>query len=326
MKIKHIVLSLIISCVVYALLFLFVLRQPLRIGIMQEYWEKKISHLESIEGSKVVILAGSNGRFSHRCETLEKEYEIPCANMSIAAGLSMDYQLEKIRPYLFPGDIVYLPLEYGALGGDDYDKMNGDELAYIVAYDHAQLIKMPPKKIIRSLFFFDVPFLISALGEMYLDRAGVSRRYSVKTMTPQGDESGHTLEKGASYREGLATVKWSPPGVESFNAQSYKAKVVKDFMGWATRNKVNVIGGLPTTFDDAPVPAELVENIGEFYIKSGHCFIALENRNQYPRDYFYDSPYHLSERYQIAHTRLLAPYFSRILGRDPSRFNQCVSD
>jgi len=84
---------------------------------MKEYFEIKMQYLVQADEQKLVLLAGSNGRFSHSCEIIEKQLSIPCVNMSISADLSLDYQFEKIKPYLNPGDTVYLPLEYGVLAG-----------------------------------------------------------------------------------------------------------------------------------------------------------------------------------------------------------------
>ena len=64
---------------------------------------------------------------------------MPCSNMSISADLSLDYQLDILKPYLNPGDVVYLPLEFDALSGTKKEMMAGAELPYIVAYDHDYL-------------------------------------------------------------------------------------------------------------------------------------------------------------------------------------------
>ena len=82
--------------------------------------------------------------------------------------------------------------------------------------------------------------------------------------------------------------------------------VVSDFMYWTTANDISIIGGLPTTFNDVPIADELIKRMEKFYFTNGHDFIVMENRSQYPRQHFYDTPYHLAEEYQINHSRLLA--------------------
>ena len=95
------------SCALFIWIFVFVIHKPITIGIKQEYFAKKTHYLQGIEANKMVILAGSNGRFSHRCETLAQETGIPCANMSIAAGISLEYQFNKLKPHLQSGALVY---------------------------------------------------------------------------------------------------------------------------------------------------------------------------------------------------------------------------
>ena len=306
MKIKYLVLSASASLLLYAVIFVFIVHKPLTVGVMQEYYARKLSYLGGIEGSKIVLLAGSNGRFSHRCETIETVLGMSCSNMSVSADLSLDYQLGIIKPYLKAGDIVYLPLEFAALSGTKQEVMAGAEQPYVVAYDHDYLKGMKFERLMHALFYPDLKFLISGLGEMLLERLHVKRRFTPDTLTRQGDESGHTLEQGLPYRELIANVEWSPPSPEDFAGDSFKAGLLGEFLDWAADRKIRVIGGLPTTFDDEPVPDEFVARLCAWYRQHGQGFMVLENKSQYPRSSFYDTPYHLVEEQQIRHSRLVA--------------------
>ena len=317
MKIRHLVLSASASLLLYAVIFVFIVHKPLTVGVMQEYYARKLSYLAGIEGSKIVVLAGSNGRFSHRCETIEKVLGVSCSNMSVSADLSLDYQLGIIKPYLDAGDIVYLPLEFAALSGTKQEVMAGAEQPYVLAYDHDYLEGMGFERQMYTLFYPDLKFLISGIGEMLLDSMHVKRRFTPDTLTRQGDESGHTPEKGLPYRELIANVAWSPPSPEDFSGNSYKAEILGDFLDWAADRKIRVIGGLPTTFDDEPVPDELVESLCRWYRQHGQAFMVLENRSQYPRSDFYDTPYHLVEEQQIRHSGLVASRLGEVAAHFP---------
>jgi len=307
MKLTTIVFAILFSCTLYIGVFLFLVDKPLTIGSIGGIFEKKYDYLESITGNKLIILAGSNGRFSHRCETYEQVTNsgLPCANLSVTANLSLDYQFDLLTPYLEPGDIVYLPLEYGALAGDREQMRSGVELPYVVSNDHEYLFQMSVDRLLDALFYFDLRYFFSGLGEMTLQTLGIQRRFNLDTLTKQGDESTHTPEKGLVYRDMLMTTKWEPPGEEDFSEGSYKANIVSDFLKWAKENNVSVVGGLPTTFDDQPIPETLVLSICEFFKRNGQDFLLFENRNQYPRENFFDTPYHLLETYQIEHTKLI---------------------
>jgi len=241
-----------------------------------------------------------------------------CSNMSVSSDLSLDYQLDIIKPYLNPGDIVYMPLEFGALSGTKKDMMGGAELPYIVAYDHDYLEGMGFERLMHALFYFDLKFLISGLGEMLLESMHVKRRFSLETLTRQGDESGHTREKGLPYRALLASLEWSPPASGAFSGDSFKTGILENFLGWAAARDIQVIGGLPTTFDDEPVPDELVARLCAWYRQHGQGFMVLENKSRYPRSSFYDTPYHLVEEQQIRHSRLLAGRLGEITSRSPN--------
>jgi len=315
MKIKYLVYAALASVLLYGALFVFIVHKPLTIGVMQGYYAKKLSYLAGLDGNKIVLLAGSNGRFSHRCETIAEVVGMPCSNMSISADLSLDYQLDILKPYLNPGDIVYLPLEYETLSGTEKEVMAGVELPYIVAYDHDYLKGMGFNRLMHALFYFDLKFFISGLGEMLLDSMHVKRRFSLDTLSPQGDEFGHTLDKGLPYRDLLASLEWSPPASGDFSEDSFKTGILADFLDWAADRKIQVIGGLPTTFDDEAVADEFITRLCTFYKRHGHRFMVLENKSQYPRSSFYDTPYHLVEEQQIRHSRLVAGGIVEIMDR-----------
>ena len=243
---------------------------------------------------------------------------MPCTNMSVSADLSFDYQLDIIKPYLGPGDVVYLPIEFESLGTTKEEMMGGAELPYVVAYDHEYLKGMGFERLLQALFYFDLKFLISGLGEMLLDRMHFERRFTLDTLTPQGDESGHTLENGLPYREYLDNLEWIPPGAEQFDVTSYRVEIIEEFLKWAASRNIQVIGGLPTTFDDEPVPDELVARLCAWYIRHGQRFMVLDNKSQYPRSSFYDTPYHLVEEQQIRHSRLVAGRLGEITGHFPN--------
>lgn len=313
MNLKYFLFLALASCVLYVVVFILVVHKPLTIGIYKEYYDKKLGYLSSIQNNKIVILAGSNGRFSHRCETLEAEIGMPCSNMSITASISLDYQFEMIKPHLHSGDLVFLPLEYGALSGTKKDLMAGTELPYIMAYNLKYLLKLHPERLLHALFFFDIKFLISGLEEMLLDRAGIKRRFTLDTMTLQGDEFMHTSKKGSPYQIYLKNIEWKPPTLDGIDETSYKAQIVTDFMKWATRKNITIIGGLPTTFDDAEIPQELIRRLRKYYYDNGHQFLDLTNRSQYPRGHFFDTSYHLSEEFQIEHSKILSGHIKHIL-------------
>ncbi|MEM7540211.1 MAG: hypothetical protein AAF384_01360 [Pseudomonadota bacterium] len=312
MSISKLIIAALISCLLFGSLFFSVLHKPLTIGIYADYFERKTAYLSKAQGKKVILLAGSNGRFSHRCESIEPIVGRPCANLSVTANLSLHYQFEKLKPWLKEGDLVYLPLEYGQLNRTRND---GAEVPFAVQYDKQALYGFAWRKRISALFYFDLPDLISSVGEMVLAQLGIGRRYSASDLTEQGDESGRTFERAKPYRDYIQNFTWAGPETGTVDPQSIGGRAVNDFLHWADEHSVLVVGGLPTTFDDEPISEEVVDEIGVFFSNRQHRFFALENLSQYPRDCFFDTQYHLLERCQLRHSEAVAKQLARIVKR-----------
>lgn len=307
-----------LSVAVYLLVFVFVVHKPLTIGVYGDYINFKIRYLAAhADERKIVILAGSNGRFSHRCQVIERIAGYPCANLSIAGGLSLPWQLSLYKQYFKPGDVLYMPVEY-RLHGESHSV--GEEAPYRVAYAKRDLPTLSARDALHTLFWFDLRFLISALGEMALHHEGVQRRFSVETLTPEGDERGHDDAKAIAYKGLIAQLPIPEVPAASFVSESDWTDIL-EILNWAKAAGVRVVGGLPTIVEDARIPDNAIPFLRRLYESHGQCFLVLPNRSTYPKPFFYDSLLHLSETHQIAHSELLAPYLAEVAetGRCPAR-------
>ena len=102
-------LACLASLLLYALAFGFILDRPLSLGFLQQQIDAKLARAAAIDGPKLVILAGSNGPYSHRCEIIEPMLGMPCVNGGVAVGIGLDYLFARWQHVLHPGDMVYLP-------------------------------------------------------------------------------------------------------------------------------------------------------------------------------------------------------------------------
>ena len=304
-------LALVTGIAAYLACFVFVIEKPLTVGITGGYIEKKIAYLKASGNErKIAVFAGSNGRFSHRCEAIEEATGVKCVNLSVAAGFDLQWQLGKYQPYLKRGDVLYLPLEYAAASAASEDV--GAEAPYVVRYDRAALATLYDwRRLAQALFYFDAKFLFSGVGEMLLAAAGKQRRFSADTLTPQGDEQGHTAAKGAAYRNHIASIE--PPKAPAKGYEGVRARELDAILDWASRAGVIAVGGLPTTFEDAVLSPDAVAGMQRFYVERGHCFVTLPGRSLYPRTLFYDTAYHLNEEAQKQHSRALASPLANIV-------------
>jgi hypothetical protein len=96
------------SLLLYALVFGCILDRPLALGFLRQQIDAKLARAAAIEGPKLVILAGSNGPYSHRCEIIEPILGMACVNGGVAVGIGLDYLFARWQRVLRAGDTVYL--------------------------------------------------------------------------------------------------------------------------------------------------------------------------------------------------------------------------
>jgi hypothetical protein len=305
---KTIILACISSILIYLVVFTFLVYKPLTIGFIHDAMQVRDAYLEARPGPKLVIIAASNGLYSYRAEAMEKVLGLPCLNASTVAQFGLDIQIALAKRWLAPGDIVLMPLEYESytMTKDGIEK--GDANAFIISYAPWLLRDLGWHRVVRALFHFDLKYLISAVVEMGLAKAGVSRRINKETLTPQGDMRGHTESLGKEYRSFVRSMPQASPSGELLSKRFLGEDILANFLKWAKEHDIRVIGTLPTVFDDHPVPDKVIAKIASFYQSQGQEFFLLPNRSQYNRDCFYDTNYHLNEACQIAHSRLIAKY------------------
>lgn len=307
-----------ISLLAYLLLFGFLVSRPLVIDQINIFMQKKLAYAQSTPHPKLFVIAGSNGRFSHSCAVLETELHRPCVNMSIAADVALDWTLDKARQQLAPGDLVYLPLEYDAYSRTRLQLETGMDAAYRFRHDKQSLLTRGSEGMVRAAFMFSLPTLIQSLGEMGLKAAGVGRRFNIETQDRQGDEIGHDGAKALPYRSVIQRAPQVMPDSRAMMANSDGGQaVIGAFLDWCQRHRVTAVGGMPTIFNDKPLPASIETRLRAFYAAHGARFLSLPNRSQYPRADFYDSPYHLRQSAQMQHSRTLADALRPYLPRSP---------
>lgn len=294
-----------LSIALFVAVFSFVHR-PLVVGEIQKQLDYKQAYARSLASPKLVIFAGSNGRYSHRCEVMTQILGMPCVNASVGIGIGLDFQLAQWRPLLRAGDLVYMPLEYSQYRVSTPEMQGGLQNALLVHSHRDTLWSLDARRIAAAYGSFDLPFLIQGAFEMALDRHGFRRRSSTDSLTLQGDERGHTASAGIAY---AALLRNSRAESSAVPAQTDAIDVVSAFLQQLREAGVRVVGGLPTVPDSVGVDASDVDRVRRIYEDAGQQFIVLPNRSRYPLDCFFDSLYHLNEGCQKAHSAALSQAF-----------------
>jgi len=308
MKIIYRLLSvLLLSIMIYVISFFFVFMKPLTVGYCLDAYKKKQAYLSTFTGSKIVIVAGSNGLFSHSAKAIEEETGINCVNYSVSADMGIDFILEKTKEVIREGDIVIMPLEYEFYGQGKkaviFSVMGNN---YISQYERSYLFKFGIEKTLASLFSFDLKYMISSVIEMGLTSKGFQRRFNIDTLNQNGDMIGHTKEKSAAYESFIRQIPEIKPPYKLLSETPYSCIVIQDFLKWCKNRNVKVYGSLPTTFDDEAHDERIITRIKDIYLGAGQDFIELPNHSQYPRSCFYDTGYHLNFETQQLHSRVIA--------------------
>jgi hypothetical protein len=75
----------------YAAIFGLLLDRPLALAPLGRQIEARLRLGEAATAPKLIILAGSNGPYSHRCEVIGAMLGMACVNGGIAVGIGLDY-------------------------------------------------------------------------------------------------------------------------------------------------------------------------------------------------------------------------------------------
>lgn len=302
---RRVVLPGLLSLVLYCLLFGLVLDRPLSLGSFRELIDAKLARGAAIEGRKLVIIAGSNGPYSHRCETIEPLLGIACVNAGVAVGIGLDYLFARWEPLLHPGDVVYLPLEEAQFTRTYAATSLGPDASIMFRHDRRTLATLSPDRWLGAAFSFDPRAAVMSLIETALVRSGFAdpRGPALAATNPWGDHVGATEALGQVNAAHLATMTPYHETAATIAAGDGTA-MVRDFVIWAEAHRVTVVGGLPAGFADSPIPEATRAAIRSVFVDAGGRFIDLGDR--YPRSAFFDTPDHLNEPAQIAHSRAVA--------------------
>ncbi len=313
---KRLLLGCLASLVLYAGLFGFVLDRPLTLGFLSGQIDARLARAAAIPGRKLVILAGSNGPYSHRCETIEPILGLPCVNGGVAVGIGLDYLFTRWQGVLYPGDVVYLPMEPEQYVRSRAATSLGPDASILFRHDWATLAKLPPRRWLAAMFSFDLRAgVMSAIEEaLVLARFHDPRAGVTGSSNAWGDHVGHTAARAAASREILAAARPFLPTAAQIAAGDGTAEIAR-FVARMSARGVTLIGGLSTGFADLKLPDETMRAIAAVYTAHGGQFIALPNRSRYPRADFFDTPEHLNETSQIAHSRLIAAALAVLLDR-----------
>lgn len=293
-----------VSLAGYWLVFGLIVDRPLTLGPEAAMLERKDRMARSTGPGKVLVVAGSNGRYSHSCAAISAALARPCVNLSVTVGVGPDVLFATALRNLRPGDLAYLPMEYSTWSAPSRQLFSDSHGVWMFRHAPARLLDLPMQHALAASFGFDLRFLFEAAAEMALARLGVERRTGQETLNAFGDDTANTPEHAKAYAAAISAMPWPEPPAPR---RAGPAEALLDkFVAQAAHRGAVVIGGLPTTFDDRPIPQQTIDAVAGVFSRSGAGFVVLQNRSQYPRAAFFDTDSHLQSDAQQGHSRAIA--------------------
>ncbi len=303
-----------LSLSLYFLLFGLVLDRPLSLEPLRLELLWKAGRLAALPSPKLVIIAGSNGPYSHSCAVIGPMLGLACENAGIAVGIGLDEIFTRYAPALRPGDIVYMPmeLEQYAMTRAEYNALVDGAL--LLRHDKTNLATLPPGRVAGALFCCTLGDALEALVEMPLaalhwqnPAAMLARQYNT-----EGDRVDN-LAAGADAALLSGPARAAPSAAEIQNG--YGAWLIARFVAQERARGIRIIGGWPVDFTDARVSAAARAAVLRVY---GGDFLNLPGQSLYPRADFFNSEDHLARPFQIRHSITIALGLAGMLGRKPA--------
>jgi len=311
---KRLVLACLASVALYVAVFAALADRPLSLGVLRLELLQKTAALAAMPSPRLVILAGSNGPYSHSCAVLGAMLDMPCENAGIAVGIGLDDVFARYAPLLRPGDVVYMPMELQqyTMSADEYRAaVDG---AFLLRHDHDVLLELPPGRVLGAVFCCQLADLLEAAAEMPI--AALHAVDAEALLRSEYNEQGDRIDNDLAERDAalLAAPPRSLPTAEEISA-GYGRALTGGFVAAQARRGVVVIGGLPVDDRAGPLPPDLLAAISAIYTQNGGAFLALPNESHYPARDFFNSEDHLAKPCQYLHSIALAPPLGAMLYR-----------
>ncbi len=279
-----------------------------------DVYTKKSKLLSDINGSRLVIVAGSNALFGIDSKKLEKRYHIPTINFGVNAGLFLPLVLYEAKKVLRRGDIVLLPLEYSMYLYDG--EPNEQMIGYTYSFEPSFFWTLSLKEQFEMIW--KTPFSRVLEGYMKTGTKPITKGlYGAHHIDAHGDQT-HSLKRymGGFEKDIIKHIKPTLYGKDE-PKKALAWKYLKEFDKWAKTHGICTIYTPPVFMDQKIYHTDKKEinfykTLPKRAKEIGLKFIGNPYDFMYPRDMFFNTDYHLNAEARQIHTdRLL-----KLLGSD----------
>lgn len=286
------------------------------------WYRVKSAIIDRIDGPKrIVLVGGSNVIYGISARQIEAEAGIPTVNFGTHAALSLDYLLGKIIRKVRTGDIVVLSLEWNHFNRSPTE-LNEVSGPYLLAADEDYLRRLPPADLARLVMTsgWDRIFLPLKISWRENERIQglVNESAANRILNQRGDIIHNSpAEKGPAQQRDLDRVVILPEAVLNARVDPDDPvwKRIENFVKSCRRKKAAVFVTFPSMMDDpgyrTPGAAKVYRRFEENFRSMGAKVLTRQEDTLYPREYFFDTFYHLQSDARKLRTDLILDALTR---------------
>lgn len=309
-----------LACLLLSGIWLLGIERQLNVGTPGLRWvfdayQLKIAAANRAQGSRVLIVAGSNAMFGIDSGQLEAYWNRPVINLGVNAGLGLPYILDVSKRIARPGDVILMPMEY-ALYLDD-GSPNAQIIDYVIARDPDYWRRLPLFQRLRFAFGMTPERWLQGLQHLP-DKAVTTGTYGAHHLDARGDQTHSSArDRTAADRAAVSAAKSWDYGARAEKEAGGWA-LISAYAKWAHERGICVIAA-PTAllhhdkYDRDPQDVAFYDSVPKRIISAGIPYVGLPKDFMYPAEWFFNTDHHLQDWARVRHTAKLI----RLLSRDP---------
>ena len=285
-----------------ALLFLF------GKGIMPQYLYSynaylldKMERLTSLTEPKIVLISNSNLAFGMDCSLLEEAFQMPVVNAGVHGGLGNAFQEEIAKVNITEGDLIIVcHTDY-----DDDDTIVDPVIAWLTVENHPELWRLIRRKDIPDMYF-SFPDYAKRVISLWTSKEGNVQDhgtvYSRLAFNEYGDVSFERPKPQYEKEEFFELFTLHAPAVEDVCIDRLNA--LNQYV--TERGAVMLVAGFPVMDCAYTPPVEDYIRFQTTLEERLDCPVISDCRDYFlDYEYFYDTPYHLTNEGAKLRTRQL---------------------
>jgi hypothetical protein len=261
------------------------------------------------QSPKIILVGGSNLAFGIDSKMMQDSLRMPVVNMGLYAKLGLKYMLAQVRPYIRQGDIVVVVPEYDQFYGDF---ANGDNTLntallyapndrvgdFIRSYSIVDVVLRPRVENARRSFLRAAAAAVGREDQFF--PPDTNPVYNRRSFNEFGDVVTHLGRKGMNPD----SIFVAPlPSIKTFNAETLEQ--LNEIADDAKAHGATAYFMFPSYIDRSyQINVEAIDSLRRRLEKGMRMpILGTAQDFSYPKEYFYDTRYHLNQMGRSLRTR-----------------------